>query len=123
MNDRRFTTFPNTLFFAALCALAICILAACAGEPEKKDRQLRKAATAKPAAEVEEPSAEELANSPCGNPDWAQLPAGAEQKAHDQQPDQQDEPDDGAKDGEGAPADTQEQSNRGELTSSDKPCT
>lgn len=57
-------------------------LSACAGEPEQKEgKTIRKATQAQPKGEVEKPSPEELANQPCGNPDWAQLPEGAEDKA------------------------------------------
>lgn len=82
---------------AALCLAA----SACASGPEKKPTDLKKAPSHKAAAEVEKPSAEQLANTPCGNPDWAQLPAGAEGKAPaDQSPGDQSP-------GDAAPANTE----------------
>lgn len=59
---------------------------ACSGSKQKKAdktaaEQQRSAAKAQDAKEqVEEPSAEELAKSPCGNPQWAKLPEGAEEQ-------------------------------------------
>lgn len=62
---------------------------ACSGSKQKKAdktaaEQQRSAAKAQDAKEqVEEPSAEELAKSPCGNPQWAKLPEGTEEQEED----------------------------------------
>jgi hypothetical protein len=61
--------------------------AACGGakqnKPDKKATEQNRAQqqAAADRDKVEEPSEEELAKSPCGNPNWAKLPEGAEPKA------------------------------------------
>lgn len=128
MHERRLTTYASALFVAALF-----VFAGCASEPEPKPDEAQKAATqkkAKKTIEVEKPSPEELAKTPCGNPDWAQLPPGAEDKtpSQDSAPAQGDQP---AEEG-GEPAETQsadeaaekgEQSSKVDLYPNDRPCT
>ena len=89
----------SRLLGAALMA-ALLMLTGCAGDKEKPDKGLRKAPQAKPKATVEKPPPEELAKQPCGNPDWAQLPEGAEGKAA-----REDIPPSKDNDGEGSGAD------------------
>jgi hypothetical protein len=124
---------------AALLVVAMCALAGCASEPAQKDQQLRKSDKAKASVEVQEPSAEELAGSPCGNPDWAQVPAGAEPKIPNQRPDSapgMDQEDTDQKDTDQKDTDqkdinkqdTKEQSSRGgqsldDPSPDDQPCT
>lgn len=119
MFDRRPTTLAG-----ALLAAVLLVLSACASEPEPKPQKAPKEPTEKRTVEVEEPSPEELANSPCGNPDWAQLPPGAEDKApaQDEQPAREGEPADG-EEADPADEDQAEQSNRVDLSPNDQPCT
>ncbi|QDG49954.1 hypothetical protein FIV42_04130 [Persicimonas caeni] len=125
MFDRRPTTFVSALFAAALF-----VFAGCASEPKPKPQKVEKApAQKKKAVQVKEPTPEELANSPCGNPDWAQLPPGAEDKA----PSKEAQPaEEGAEPADTPPSDAQpaeeatgegEQSSKVELYPKDQPCT
>lgn len=113
MFDRRLTSFAGALFVAALF-----VLAGCASEPEPKPQKDPKETTTKKSVKIQEPSAEELAKSPCANPDWAQLPPGAEDKAPSQneQPAEGDEP---AGENEAAQG---KQSQKGELHPNVQPC-
>ncbi len=72
----RFRLMPALVLLVALAFGA----SACASGSKAKKTTLRKAPSAQKAPKVEKPSPEKLANSPCGNPDWAQLPKGAEGK-------------------------------------------
>ncbi len=69
------------MLLTGLLAGLLVALSGCATEPEREQRELRKADNDEQARQVEPPPPEELAKSPCGNPDWAQLPPGAEAKA------------------------------------------
>jgi len=67
---------------ALICAGALGLgLAACSSAPDAKADAAKSQNRIATPYQVQKPSAEELANSPCGNPDWAQLPEGAEKKA------------------------------------------
>ncbi|AWV88237.1 hypothetical protein [Bradymonas sediminis] len=67
---------------AALCLSALTLgLGACSSAPDAKDDRARKKTSIATPYQVKKLSAEELANTPCGNPDWAQLPEGAEIKS------------------------------------------
>ena len=61
------------LFIIIACAL----LAACGSKQQRADEQPTEAATAD-AADLDEVDAADLADSPCGNPDWSRLPEGSD---------------------------------------------
>lgn len=111
----RQTTFRMLL--TGLLAGLLVALSGCATEPEREQRELRKADTDEQARQVEPPPPEELAKSPCGNPDWAQLPPGAEAKAPEDEAEGQDTPDETDENDEidknpDAPADEAEENGR-----------
>lgn len=119
----------SKLITCALFLAGTFALAACASEPEqKKEEPVQKTKTTKKPVQVEKPSPEELKNSPCGNPDWAQLPAGAEDKAPKPEQEPAEEPEQpGEGDADEGDADKasgeQEQSNKAELYPTQQPCT
>lgn len=57
-------------------SVAVAMMAACSTKP-KPDAQT----TESPAEQVAPPTAEQLATTPCANPDWRRLPPGSEQPA------------------------------------------
>lgn|SRR5690554_3477215 len=67
---------------ATLCLVALSLgLGACSSAPDTKDDRARKKTSIATPYQAKKLSPEELANTPCGNPDWAQLPEGAEIKS------------------------------------------
>ncbi|MFP4596607.1 MAG: hypothetical protein ACOC9W_02170 [Persicimonas sp.] len=81
------------MLLTGLLAGLLVALSGCATEPEREQRDLRKAQTDEQAPKVERPPPEELAKSPCGNPDWAQLPPGAQAKPPEDEAEDQGTPD------------------------------
>lgn len=58
------------------------LLAACGGGQKVKDKPMGDP------ADLDGPTAEELAQSPCGNPDWSKLPPGSDEPASEEAPQQ-----------------------------------
>lgn len=69
----------NIPVFGAILALGLGLgLSACSSGPDAKPDKTERQERISTPYQAEKPSAEELAKSPCGNPDWAQLPPGAQ---------------------------------------------
>lgn len=95
------STLPKIASVAVLVLFAVSATG-CSSQPERPDDEIEAAdRAAEQEPEVEEPSDEELADSPCGNPDWAQLPPGAEDTPEGE-PEPSDEESSGEEDQEGA---------------------
>lgn len=73
------TSCRRLLILLAMASLAISVGTGCRNK-KKDDQQVTEKRTKSKKKtdpiEMEGPSPEELANSPCGNPDWAGLPPG-----------------------------------------------
>jgi hypothetical protein len=78
-NMRKNHSSPARAAFALLAAAAIA-LPACSSAPQQKAEAAQKTTQRQAVYKAEKPSPEAVENSPCGNPDWAQLPEGAEEK-------------------------------------------
>ena len=55
-----------------LCAIIVVFAASCAAGQKASDRALSDP------ADLDAPTASELADAPCGNPDWSELPPGSD---------------------------------------------
>lgn len=66
------------LKLAAFLCVASLGLGACSSAPETKADDAKAKKRISTPYQAQKPSPEELAKSPCGNPDWAQLPEGAQ---------------------------------------------
>lgn len=74
---------PRLLIVAALMALLAALQLACASTPTQPVEQR---VTTRSTGKVEMPPGSVVKDRPCGNPDWAQLPPGAEDKAEQPAP-------------------------------------
>lgn len=110
-------------FATYLCASALGLsLAACSSAPEPVADEVAAEKRIGTPHQVTKPSAEELANSPCGNPDWAQLPEGAEKPAAPDAPPAGAAPGSGDTSANQAPA-SDEHARGASSLSQIKPCT
>lgn len=73
----------SALFCAAALGLS---LSACSSAPEAKPEASKSPNRISTPYQAQKPSAEQLANRPCGNPDWAQLPPGTPEKSQPDAP-------------------------------------
>lgn len=77
---------PRHFIVAALAALLATMHLACASTPAQ---QVEQRVSTRSAGKVEMPPGSVVKDRPCGNPDWAQLPPGAEEKAEQPAPEAQ----------------------------------
>lgn len=66
----------HTFFIGLLLTVSFCTTA-CGGKKQVPDEQLTERTTDDP-ADLDEVDAADLADSPCGNPDWSKLPEGSD---------------------------------------------
>jgi hypothetical protein len=76
----------SQLVIRALVVTLLCCAVACGGKSRKADEEPteQKSARKEEPVDLDEIPPEELANSPCGNPDWSRLPPQSPQKEDDE---------------------------------------